>query len=104
MHSHAGYFVDADEHGFAGFPGGCVVFCEVPGQLVEAFARGDDVVGAFEFSLEVLFFVDVADFGFFQFFGDAFVQIIDGDDVVALGVAFVGVYVLVEFLDEGEDV
>ena len=51
---------------------------EVPGQLVEPFARGDDVVGAFEFSFEVLFLVDVADFSFFQFFGDAFVQIING--------------------------
>ena len=78
MHSHAGYFVDADQHGFAGFPGGRVVSREVPRQLVEAFARGDDVVSAFEFPLEVLFLVDVADFGFFQFFGDAFVQIIDG--------------------------
>ena len=36
VHSHAGYFVDADQHGFAGFPCPCVVFREVPAPVGRA--------------------------------------------------------------------
>ena len=54
VHPHAGYLVDADQHGLAGLPGGGVVLHEVPGHLIQPLVGGDDVVFALEFLLQAL--------------------------------------------------
>ena len=48
---------------------------KVPSHLVKAFAGGDDVVVAFEFSLQPLLNVDVVGFQFLQFLGDPLVEV-----------------------------
>ena len=74
-----GDLIDADQHGFAAFPGGGVVRDEIARDLFEALLCGEDVIVAFEFAFEALFEVDVFEFDPIELLGDAFVEVVGGD-------------------------
>jgi hypothetical protein len=47
--------------------------------LLQPLLCGEDVIVAFEFAFETLLQVDVFEFDFIEFLGDAFVQVVGGD-------------------------
>ena len=78
VHPHAGHLVDAHQHRLAGLPGRRVVAHEIPCNLVEPTAGGDDVVVASELPLQALRHVDVLDLQLFQLVRDALVEVAHG--------------------------
>ena len=79
VHTHAGYFVYADQHRLAALPGRRVMLHEVLRHLIEPLAGGDNVVLALQFSFQPLFHIEVIGFNLFQFLRHPLVQIADGN-------------------------